>query len=226
VDVVAVEPLAPFEERELDQEAARHDGPAELLHQPAERPRGPARRQQVVVDEDPRAARDRVAVELERVGAVLEDVLGAHGLARQLARLAGEHEPGAELARERRPEQEPARLGADDDVDVGRRQSAQPRDRRVETGGVGEHGRDVLEADPRLREVRDLADEGAQVDGHRAGTLADQPSRGSADDLAQVPDEQQVLEVRRHGREVLERLDRLLPALGVARAERRSEDLL
>src|SRR3954469_7549897 len=49
---------------------------------------------------------------------------------------------------------------------------------------------------------------------------------GSADDLAQVPDEQEVLEVRRDGREVLERLDRLLAALGVARAQRRGEDLL
>src|SRR6476661_4546297 len=48
----------------------------------------------------------------------------------------------------------------------------------------------------------------------------------SANDLAQVADEEQVLEVRRDCREVLERLDRLLAALGVARAQRRGEDLL
>src|SRR3954465_11997330 len=51
-------------------------------------------------------------------------------------------------------------------------------------------------------------------------------ARRLPDDLAQVPDEQQVLEGRRHRGEVLERLDRLLAALGVARAQRRGEDLL
>src|SRR3954453_8248675 len=45
-------------------------------------------------------------------------------------------------------------------------------------------------------------------------------------DLPQIPDQQQVLEVCRHRREVLERLDRLLAALRVARAQRRGEDLL
>src|SRR4051794_5760657 len=49
---------------------------------------------------------------------------------------------------------------------------------------------------------------------------------GSAGDLAQVADEQQVLEVRRDGREVLQRLERLLAPVGVARAQRRGEDLL
>ena len=42
----------------------------------------------------------------------------------------------------------------------------------------------------------------------------------------QVAHEQQVLEVRGDGREVLERLDRLLAPLGIARAQRRGEDLL
>ncbi len=45
-------------------------------------------------------------------------------------------------------------------------------------------------------------------------------------DLAEVADEQQVLEVRGDRGEVLERLDGLLAPLGVARAQRRSEDLL
>src|SRR3954452_2574767 len=52
------------------------------------------------------------------------------------------------------------------------------------------------------------------------------PPPGLADDLAQVADQQQVLEVRRDRREVLERLDRLLAALRVPRAQRRGEDLL
>ena len=90
----------------------------ELLDELAQGPRRPARGQQVVVDEHARARGDRVGVQLQRVGGVLEHVLGAHGLVRQLARLAREHEAGAELARDRRAEQEAARLGADDDVDA------------------------------------------------------------------------------------------------------------
>src|SRR4051812_9941110 len=38
VHVVAREPLAPIEERQLDQDPARDDGPAELLDEPAQRP--------------------------------------------------------------------------------------------------------------------------------------------------------------------------------------------
>src|SRR4051794_13283750 len=48
----------------------------------------------------------------------------------------------------------------------------------------------------------------------------------SSGDLAQVPDEQQVLEVAGDRGQVLQRPDRLLAALGIARAQRRGEDLL
>src|SRR5580704_631261 len=50
--------------------------------------------------------------------------------------------------------------------------------------------------------------------------------RASADDLAQVADQQQVLEMGGDGGEVLERVDRLFAPLGVARAQGRREDLL
>src|SRR5690348_5096380 len=48
----------------------------------------------------------------------------------------------------------------------------------------------------------------------------------ATDDLPQVADEQQVLEVRRDGGEVLERLQRLGPARLVARAQGRGQDRL
>src|SRR3712207_8187890 len=48
----------------------------------------------------------------------------------------------------------------------------------------------------------------------------------SAGDLAQVADEEQVLEVRGHRGQVLQRLDRLVAALGIARAKGRGQDLL
>src|SRR4051794_11729818 len=47
-----------------------------------------------------------------------------------------------------------------------------------------------------------------------------------ADDLAQVADQEQVLEVGRHGGQVLQRLDGLLAALDVAGAQRGGQDLL
>src|SRR5215208_625632 len=50
--------------------------------------------------------------------------------------------------------------------------------------------------------------------------------RSARGEPPQVPHEQQVLEVRGDGGEVLERLDRLAAALGVAGAQRRGEDLL
>src|ERR1700683_5759077 len=50
--------------------------------------------------------------------------------------------------------------------------------------------------------------------------------RASADDLAQVAEHQQVLEVGGYRGEVLQRLDRLLAPLWVARAQGRREDLL
>ena len=95
--------------------------------------------------------------------AVLQQVLGADGLVRAAC-------PACAPARSRRParsasagaEQEPARLRADDDVDlqrprvVGQRASTASSQRP----GVGHQRRDVLEDDPRLREVRDVADVG------------------------------------------------------------------
>ena len=75
----------------------------------------------------------RVAVHLERVDAVLEDVLGRDRVVRELAGLAGGHEARAELARERRAEDEAARLGRDDELDVARpRPVGEALDRRVE----------------------------------------------------------------------------------------------
>ena len=175
--------------------------------------------QQVVVDEHARARGDRVGVELERVGAVLEQVLGPDGLVRQLAGLAREHEAGAELARDRRPEQEAARLGADDDVDAAGRARGRPARRPPRRAPSGEARTGVMS----LKTIPGFGKSGmSRTSASRSTAMA----RLSADDLAQVADEQQVLEVRRDGREVLQRLDRLLAALGVARAQRRGEDLL
>ena len=111
------EPRAAAEGRELDQKRAADDLTTELTDELAQCPCGAARGQQIVVDEHARAVGHRVGMDLERVEAVLERVLGRDGVGRKLARLAGRDESGAELAGERRAEDEAPRLRGDDVVD-------------------------------------------------------------------------------------------------------------
>src|SRR6266545_5342949 len=139
VEVVAGQPLAAAEEGQLDDEADAADLPPELLDEAADRFHGPARREHVVVDEHPRALRDQVRMQLERVRAVLELVRRADRLRRQLAGAARGNEAATDLARDRRAEDEAARLGAEDQV---RLPFGRPRgeavDRLVERLPVGE----------------------------------------------------------------------------------------
>src|SRR5690606_32919757 len=72
VDVVWLELLAPAEERELDDEGAADDLGAGLLDELAARLRRPAGGDEVVVDEHAPPVGERVAVDLDRVDAVLE----------------------------------------------------------------------------------------------------------------------------------------------------------
>jgi hypothetical protein len=113
----------------------------------------------VVDDQDPLVRVDRVAVDLELVGAVLELVLLAGDRPRQLARLAHRHEPGPQPIRDRSGEDEATGLDADHPVD---RDVVEARhqvvDRPTERRLVAEQGRDVAERHPGLRIVRDRSD--------------------------------------------------------------------
>ncbi len=163
------QPPPALQEAQLHQEGAADDLGAQAGHEIAQGARRPAGGQQVVVDEHPGAVGQRIGVDLEGVETVLEGVLGADRLRGQLAGLARGHEPGPELAGQRRPEDEAARLGGDDVVNVGggdpRREAAH---RRIEGGRVQQQRRDVAEQDPRPREVRDVADEGTQIESRHA----------------------------------------------------------
>ena len=78
----------PFEEGELDDAGGTpHVGadPAQQLDRGLHRPAG---RQQVVEHHDPLTGRDRVGLDLDRVGAVFERVFVADRRARQLVLLA------------------------------------------------------------------------------------------------------------------------------------------
>ena len=95
---------------------------------------------------------------LERVAPVLELVAVRVGVPRQLARLAHGHEPRAQRERDRRREDEPACLDADDLGDRAVERRHQQLGRAPERLGVTEQRRDVLEHHPGLREVVDVAD--------------------------------------------------------------------
>jgi hypothetical protein len=105
-------------------------------------------------------------MDLERIHAVLEDVLGGVRRPRQLAGLAHGDEAGADLVRHRPAEDEPACLGGRDDVDPPlARERRDLVDRLRERRRVQQQRGDVLEDDPGLWEVRDVADVVAEVDG-------------------------------------------------------------
>ena len=104
--------------------------PSEALDELDLRPSRSTRREHVVEDDDPRTLGDCVAVHLQAVGAVLERVRRLDGLTRQLSGLPRRDEAGPELVRERRAEDEPARLGTEDEVGLARpRPVREPMDR-------------------------------------------------------------------------------------------------
>ena len=99
-------------------------------------------------------------MQLQPVHSVLELVLRPDRQMRQLARLAGEHEPRVELQRKRRAEQEATRLGGEHAV--GAQRSGEPReavDRALQSRRARQQRGDVLEQDARLGEVGHVADD-------------------------------------------------------------------
>ena len=95
---------------ELDQEQASRDGCALLRDEARDRGGGAARRDDVVDDEIAAAAANRVGVHLEMIDAVLELVADLNRRARQLAALAHEMQRQPKALRERRAQDEAARL--------------------------------------------------------------------------------------------------------------------
>ena len=152
VHVAAGEALAAAEERELDDEArARRTTPPSRSTRPQIASTVPpvASTSSWITTRAPLGIRS--GMHLERVLAVLEEVARADRLRRQLAGPAGRHEAAAGGGRDRRAEDEPARLGADD---RGRAPSACTQSASsaivcFSAVGVGEQRRDVLEPDAR-----------------------------------------------------------------------------
>ena len=131
------------------------------------------------MDHDPRALRDQVRVQLERVLAVLERVVALTVSGGSLpGRRAGTKPTPASIG-DRSAEDEAARLGAEDDVRLLLLHPAgEIADGLLQRRRVREQRRDVLEPHARRREVGDLPDLRAQVESH-GPSLAGRARRGA-----------------------------------------------
>src|SRR2546427_2281084 len=161
LDAIALEPLAPLQKRQLDEELAGHHHASQPLDQAQRCRHRAAGREQVVHDQDLLARADAILVDGEHVPAVLELVLLLDHRRGELALLAHGHEARAKLVREHPAEDEAARLDADHDIDGALRilrgkmfDDRRPRRRVLEQRG------DVLEEDAFGGEILDVADPG------------------------------------------------------------------
>src|ERR1700738_567992 len=96
VELVTFQFASSAEESELQQKGEPDDPPPEPLREPDGRGGGAPGREHVVAHEDTLPRGHGVTVDLEEVGAVLELVLLALDLPRELSGLAHGHEPGPE----------------------------------------------------------------------------------------------------------------------------------
>jgi len=93
-DIVVGKLFAAFEEVELNGESEAGDVSSELLHELYGRLHRPARRQQVVYQDNVLTRLDRVEVNFERVSPILQIIGNAGRRSRQLPRLADGDEAG------------------------------------------------------------------------------------------------------------------------------------
>ena len=156
------QPRGAAEVGQVDDEAAADHLAARLLDQLDARERGAAGGDQVVDHEHALAAVDRVGVDLDAVGAVLERRSRRRSsCAGSLPALRTATKPGLERHRDRAAEDEAARLDAGDLVDADALEGAASCcTARAEPDRILEQRGDVAELDARLRVVGDRADEG------------------------------------------------------------------
>src|SRR3989440_3675402 len=160
----ARDPLAPFEEGELDHEEERAHLALLLLHQLRRAPGGPTGGEKVVDDRHFLAPMHRIDVRLEGPLPVFERVLDAVGLVGQLPQLADGRQSYLESIGQRPSEEEAAGLDGEDALES---TATKPRLHRVEhrlqCRRIAEHRRDVLEDNAGLGEIGDFADQGSRL---------------------------------------------------------------
>lgn len=162
----AGEPGAAVEEGQFDDEGHLQEVAAEAFDQFDRGGRGSAGGEDVVDEEHLLAGADGVDVHREGVGAVFEAVAFLEGVEGQFALLADGDDARTEAEGDGGGEEEAAGVDAGDEIDLAWFPRAdEVVDAGGEEGGVGEERGDVLELDPGLGEVGDVADGGLEVGG-------------------------------------------------------------
>ena len=145
--------------------------PPDLLDHVDRGLRRPAGGDQIVDQQHALARRDRIGVHLDAIRAVLELVVLADGLVRELSGLAHGDEARAELHRHGAAEDEATRLDRHHLVDLLAPEGLhEALDADAQAHRVLEQGGDVAELDPRLRVIRNRAD--TRLDRHGTHLLA------------------------------------------------------
>ena len=172
-----------------------HHLAAELLHELAQRRRRAPGGEQIVVDQHaapPASASVCSSSWPAPYSSRYSALTVSYG---SLPGLRASTKPAPSSSASAGPSRKPRASAATTQSTASGRPSRPAADRLGERAGVGHQRRDVLEDDPRLGKS------GMSRISERSS------ARSSADDLAQVADQQQVLEVGGHGGEVLERVD-------------------
>lgn len=169
-DAVVAELFAAIKESELDEERDGDDLGVESIEELDRSGGGASGGEEVIDQQDFFAGMDGVFVDFDDVFAIFERVGKPTGVPWQLALLADRDESGTEAVGHGGRENEAPGIDADDFVDLGATGGvAKQADRVLEEGSVGEDRGDVLEGDPRLREISDVTDGGSKVLSRRHG---------------------------------------------------------
>lgn len=178
--VVRCQPAPPSQQLEFDQESASDDFAPEPLDRLDRSRCRAAGGDQIVVDQDPGAVRERVGVDFELVRPILEFVLDRDRLSRQLSGLSRRYEAGPDRLGQRSPEDETPGFGRDHQIDTQRPgiggQLRGDLSRRLRHQ---QQRRDVPENDPFLGEVGNVSDQTGEVHALRIAATRRRPGASS-----------------------------------------------
>lgn len=156
--------LSPVQEVELDENRDPGDLGAGLLDEFATRLHRSPCGQQVIHEQDPVSSHERVGVQFETVGPVLQVVVDPVDHARQLARFAYGHEPRGEGLGDRDAKDESPAFSTDYQIDpLAAVRVGHELDRQCEGTGIREQGGEIFEHHARLGKVGDLFDQGVEL---------------------------------------------------------------
>lgn len=163
--IISGELVSSLETFQLNQEVERHDFAAELADQADRRFGRSTRGQEIIDDQHALSGADRIPVDRQGVRSVLEAVLHFEAIGRQLSRLSDRHESrpeptGQHAAEDKTPGLDPHHL-----IDPVRLITRGQLVRQLaESRRIFQQGRNIVEENAGLGEIRHFADEGLIVD--------------------------------------------------------------